>query len=157
MEHSSNTAMFMEKFRVLLETGEELPLPVQGSSMAPFLCSGRDTVWLRKTEGPLKPGDIVMCRDSAGIYALQRVKSVRDGVCTVLGDGRTEAQTGVGPEQILGRLVRAWSKGQVTGPGSFRWELFARVWLHTGALRRPLLRLAGCGGSGAERSRTDGK
>ena len=138
MEHCSNTALFMEKFRLLLENGQEMPLPVQGSSMAPFLVDRRDMVWLRSPAERLKTGDIVLYQRENGQYILHRIHSVQDGTFTLVGDGHHVLEPGIRREQIFGQVVRAWRKDRNQQPGSFCWEFFARVWIRMIPLR-PLI------------------
>ena len=143
MERCSDTALFMEKFRLLLESGEELSLPVQGSSMAPFLVDRRDTVWLRKPEDPLKAGDIVLYQRSSGQYILHRIHSVQSGSCTMVGDAHSVTEPGIRREQIFGQVTRVRRKGREIAPGSLCWGFFARVWIRMVPLRPAALRLYG--------------
>ena len=141
MERCSNTALFMEKFCPLLESGEELALPVQGSSMVPFLVDRRDTVWLRKPDGVLKTGDIVLYRRSNGQYILHRIHSIQSGSYTMVGDAHQVLEPGIRREQILGRVTCVYRKEKTVGPGSFCWQFFARVWIHMVPLRGAAMRL----------------
>ena len=143
MERCSDTALFMEKFRLLLESGEELPLPVQGSSMVPFLVDRRDTVWIRKPEDPLKVGDIVLYQRSNGQYILHRIHSIQGGSYTMVGDAHQVLEPGIHREQIFGQVTRVRRKGREIGPGSFCWKFFVWVWIRMVPLRPAALRLYG--------------
>ena len=143
MEHCSNTALFMEKFRLLLENGEELALPVQGNSMVPFLVNRRDTVWLRKPAKPLKVGDIVLYQRENGQYILHRIHSIQADSFTLVGDAHQVLEPGVRREQIFGRVTRVYRKGKTVGPDSFCWKFFAVVWIRMIRLRPTAMRVYG--------------
>lgn len=141
MEQIENTATFMEKFQLLLGQGEALPLPVQGSSMTPFLVHRRDAVLIEKPSRPLKVGDIVLYQRANGAYILHRICAVCNGSYTLIGDAHTIREPGIGKEQIFGVVVEARRKGAVQRPGTFWWECFARIWVRIIPLRPAVLRI----------------
>ena len=141
MERIENTAAFMEKFRLLLEEGATLTLPVQGSSMAPFLVDQRDTVQIEKPTAPLKTGDIVLYQRANGTYILHRICAVQEYSYTLIGDAHTFRESGIKEHQIFGIVVNAQRKGITQHPGSFWWEFFARIWVRIIPLRPFLLRM----------------
>lgn len=141
METQKDTAAFMATFCRLLQAGETLSLPVLGSSMAPFLVHRRDTVWLSAPTRPLKAGDIVLYRRRNGEYILHRVRSVKGGVYTMIGDAHTVSEPGIAPAQILGIVTHALRKGKTQQPGTFWWEFFARFWVRVIPLRPIFLRV----------------
>ena len=57
-----DTESLMRDYRSALADGAELPLVVSGGSMRPFLAPGRDTVYLRAPDRPLRRGDIAFYR-----------------------------------------------------------------------------------------------
>ena len=124
----------------LLERGESICLTVTGSSMAPFLVHGRDSVSLERPRGPAKRGDILLFRRESGRYVLHRViKTEPDGSVYLVGDGRNEIEGPVAPEQAVAVAVRACRKGRWIERGDFWWDFFAGAWLRLlpfrGALR----------------------
>ena len=140
MEQRADTDLYMEKARLLLQAGERVPLPVQGNSMAPFLVSGRDQVWLEQPQTPLRTGDILLYRRSSGQYILHRVCRTGGTGLTMIGDAHSIREPGVRPEQVLGRAVCVRRKGKLLKPGNLLWEFFARVWIRMIPVRRPVLR-----------------
>ena len=143
MEAYRNTEQFMEKFRLLLENGEELPLPVQGSSMAPFLADRRDLVWVRKPTEPLKVGNVVLYQRSNGQYILHRIHSIQTDSFTMVGDAHQVLEPGIRREQIFGQVTRVFRKGKQLGPESFCWKFFAVVWIRMIRLRPIAMRAYG--------------
>lgn len=140
MQCRSDTELYMEKARLLLQAGDRVPLPVQGNSMAPFLVSGRDLVWLEKPGRPPRVGDILLYRRESGRYILHRVCAVREGTLTMIGDAHSIREPGIRPEQLLGRAVCVRRKGRLLEPGDLLWEFFAKIWIRMIPVRRPVLR-----------------
>ena len=56
VEKTVDTGLLLEEYRTLLETVDQLPLTITGSSMTPFLAPGRDSVMLTKPRRPLQTG-----------------------------------------------------------------------------------------------------
>ena len=140
MKNMENTAAFMEKYRLLLEQGETLTLPVLGGSMAPFLVDRRDAVWLTAPARPPRVGDIVLYQRKNGAYILHRICKKQGGVYTLVGDAQTIVEPGIEENQIFAVAVRARRKGKTQKPGCFWWEFFARIWVRVIPLRPALLR-----------------
>ena len=141
VERIENTAVMMERYRALLAQGDTLPVPVVGSSMAPFLVHLRDTVLVAAPVRPLKTGDIVLYQRDSGAYILHRICAVQDGCYTLIGDAHTVVEPGIRRDQIFGVVVSARRKGREQAPGCFWWEFFARVWPRVIPLRPALLRI----------------
>ena len=67
MEHKTfDTRALLESYRDLLPQVDSLPLEVTGSSMAPFLVHGRDSVRLSTVRRPLHVGDLVLYQRDNG-------------------------------------------------------------------------------------------
>lgn len=142
IEKSLDTATLLEEYRVLLQTVDALPLAVTGSSMAPFLVSGRDSVLLTRPPETLRRGDIALYRRESGAYVLHRVHHrERDGSYAMLGDAQQTIEHGVRRAQIIAVVQSAKRKGKRQQKGCFWWEFFAHVWPRLVALRPALLRL----------------
>lgn len=124
-----DTAAFMEKYQLLIDGGETLPLPVLGNSMSPFLIHKRDTVYLRKPAFPLRRGDIVLYRRSSGDFILHRVCKIKNGLYTMAGDAQTLLEPSISEEQIIAVAVSALRKGREQRPGTFWWDFFAGFWV----------------------------
>ena len=54
-------------------SGKTVSLPVNGSSMHPFLEGGRDSVVLTKPQSPVKVGDVVAFKRGDGCFILHRI------------------------------------------------------------------------------------
>ena len=142
-----DTGEYISSLLELVEQGEEVGLPVAGSSMTPFLGDGRDQVFLRKPHRPLERGDVVLYRRDNGDYVLHRIHRVRikenKPVFDMVGDAQSRIEPGIRRDQIFALVTRARRKGEIIGPGSFYWWFFQNVWIGMVPLHGPLLRLYG--------------
>ena len=146
VEKTVDTGLLLEEYRTLLETVNQLPLTITGSSMTPFLAPGRDSVMLTKPRRPLQCGDMVLYRRESGAYVLHRIwRQEQDGTFSIIGDGQTDIETGIREDQIFAVVQSATRKGKRQEPGCFWWEFFAHVWIHLIPLRPLLRRIYVCG------------
>lgn len=136
-----DTGAYLSSLRELIEQGHEVSVPVAGSSMTPFLGDGRDRVFVRAPDRPLRRGDVVLYQRDNGAYVLHRIRRVRGEAFDVIGDAQSETERGVRRDQIFAAAVRAERKGKRIGPGCFHWWFFQYVWIGMVPLRRPLLGL----------------
>ena len=137
MKHLPAEILFEEYRRLLAEEPQinALPLVVSGSSMTPFLISGRDTVYLSRLERPARRGDILLYRRDNGDYVLHRVwKTGADGL-TMVGDAQTELEREIRENQIIARVTAVVRKGKRMEPGCFWWGFFEKVWIRMIPLR----------------------
>ena len=111
--------VLMDQLLELLEDTEAVPLVISGSSMAPFLVHGRDTVYLSKVKYPLKKGDMILyCRDN-GAYILHLICRAEGGTYTLVGDAQTRLEPGVRQDQVLAVVSAVCRKGKILRSGSF--------------------------------------
>lgn len=133
----------MPEYRAMLDEGLELPLVISGGSMLPFLAPGRDTVYLRKPERPLRRGDIAFYRRANGRYVLHRVCRVTEDGVWCIGDAQSAAEGPFPGSSVFAVVTAARRKGKLQRAGAFWWDFFAGPWLCLIPLRRPVLRLYG--------------
>ena len=127
--------VLMDQLLGLLEDTEAVPLVISGSSMAPFLVHGRDTVYLSKVKHPLKKGDMILyCRDN-GAYILHRICRAEEGTYTLVGDAQTRLEPGLRQDQVLAVVSAVCRKGKILRRGSFWWDFFERIWIRMISLR----------------------
>lgn len=135
-----NADTLMPEYRALLAEGAELPLVVSGGSMLPFLAPGRDTVYLRAPQGPLRRGDIAFYRRANGQYVLHRVLRAAEGRLWFAGDAQDLLEGPLDESCVFAVVTAARRKGRVEKPGALWWDFFARVWPHLLGRRQRLLR-----------------
>ena len=123
-----NTEAYLDEVCRMLEEGREnVPVPVRGVSMRPFLRDG-DYAYLSPLPGKVKRGDILLFQRKNGQYVLHRVYKIRkDGVLLLLGDSQTRTEP-VLPGQLRGKVSFVRCGDQDCCPGSLRWWFFAQPW-----------------------------
>lgn len=127
----------------LLAQGDSISLTVSGSSMAPFICGGRDQVRLVGITTPPVRGDIVFFKRSSGQYVMHRiVRRLPSGDYVLLGDAQQQTEAPIASEQIFAKVIQVCRKGKWIGPKSLWWRFFAGAWLMLLPLRPALLRVA---------------
>lgn len=131
----------MPEYESLLRQGAELPLVVSGESMLPFLRPGRDTVYLKAPNAPLRRGDIAFYRRFDGSYILHRVYRAEPGKYWFLGDAQIRVE-GPLPAACVFACVTAVRRGaRLIRPGSPAWRFLAGLWLKAVRHRPRLLKL----------------
>ena len=114
--------------RMISEGKENVPVPVKGVSMRPFLRDG-DFAYLVSLPRKLKRGDIVLFQRKNGQYVLHRIyKVLKNGSYLLLGDSQLEPEP-VMEEQFRAKVSFVRCMGQECHPGSFKWWFFAVPWL----------------------------
>lgn len=134
-----DTQQYVAVLRELADGNETVGVPVSGFSMNPFLADGRDYVFFRKPDRPLKRGDIVFYQRENGQYILHRIWKVRPEGYYIVGDAQTQIEGPVREEQIFGLVTQIRRKGTMIGSGDFWWRFFEKVWIRM-VPARPLVR-----------------
>lgn len=60
----------------LMEEGKEVSMIISGSSMNPFLIHHRDSILMKKPDGPVRRGDMVFYQRPSGAYVMHRVHHI---------------------------------------------------------------------------------
>lgn len=126
--------------REVLASGGEFRLYPHGISMLPLLRQGRDSVSLRRVDGPIRKGDILFYQRPDGSFVLHRVRAMTPEGLTMMGDNQTLPEPGVSPDWVIGRVTRIFrdDKEVICDGQRYRWYL--RLWQLT-ILRGLLLKL----------------
>lgn len=136
MTKTIDTALYIDTLLSLLNEGNhDVPLPIKGISMRPFLREG-DTAFLNKLQKSLKKGDIVLFRRLDGSYVLHRIAKVcADGSFMLLGDCQTRLEP-IDFNCILAIATSARRKGKLITESSPVWIFYRTLWLDLYRLRR---------------------
>ena len=131
-----DTKEYLNTICQLLQEGkQDLPVPVTGNSMCPFLHPG-DIVYLNRFAA-LKKGDIVLFTRPDGSFVLHRIYQIKkDGTYLILGDNQLLPEP-VPAERIHAIVTSARIKEKVVTPKSLRWQCYAKLW------SRPVRRIIG--------------
>ena len=126
--------------RMIGEGNENVPVPVKGISMRPFLRDG-DFAYLVSLPGKLKRGDIVLYRRNNTQYVLHRIyKVLKNGNYLMLGDSQMVPEP-VKEAQLLAKVSFVRCMGEKCHPGSFKWWFFAVPWLRLAPWRPQIAKL----------------
>ncbi len=128
-----DTREYLNTICQLLQEGKrDLPVPVTGNSMCPFLHPG-DIVYLNLYAG-LEKGDIILFTRPDGNFVLHRIYRIeKDGTYLMLGDNQLVPEP-VPAQRIHAKVTSARCKDKLLTPKSLRWRCFAKLW--TRSLRR---------------------
>ena len=117
--------------REVLASGGEFRLYPHGTSMRPLLRQGRDSVCLRRVEGPIQKGDILFYQRPDGSYVLHRVTAVTLQALTMMGDNQVKPETGVSPDWVIGRVTRIFRDDKEVNSSGPGYRLYLGLWRFT--------------------------
>ena len=129
----------IEEATRLASEGISVTLPVNGTSMLPFIIGGRESVILQRPE-QTAVGDVVLAWVSPGRYVVHRIISIDGDRVTLMGDGNV-----AGTEQCTLADIKARATHVVDADGRPHplytpWrQRAARMWWHLRPVRRYLL------------------
>ena len=84
------------------ETGAEICVTVNGTSMEPFLHHGQDKVFFSKLPEKLRRGDILLFKRADGRYVMHRLYSIdKDGTFSFAGDAQVDLDRKIPFKHIL--------------------------------------------------------
>ena len=123
-----DTEAFLDAVCAMVAEGKaNVPVPIRGISMRPFLYDG-DYAYLSPLPGKIKKGDILLFQRENRQYVLHRVyKTRRDGSLLMLGDSQVTAEP-VAAHQLRAKASFVRRGGKDCRPGSFKWWVFAHPW-----------------------------
>ena len=121
-----DTRAYVSMLKALVKQGKEVRMVISGSSMAPFLIHGRDSIFFRAPKRQPGKGDIVFYERPTGQFVVHRICRVHADGYDVIGDAQTEIEHNVHPEQIFAQVTKVERKGKMLVPGTFWWEFLRR-------------------------------
>lgn len=133
-----DTKGYLSAICEIAQSGEIVSTVISGGSMTPFLCSSRDTVYLRLPHRKLRKGDIVLFTRHNGDFVLHRIKKIKKDGYYMIGDRQTEKEGPVPLSQIRLLAVSAKRKGKTITEKNFIWKFYKKIWNNLVFLR-PLI------------------
>lgn len=124
-----------------LKEGKEAAFTVRGNSMWPLLLSGRDKVAVKQFD-KYRKYDVVLYRRESGKYVLHRIIGVKNNAFVLAGDGETEKEYPIYPEQILAKAISGVRKGKPFSCNTFGFKAYSRFWVAFFRLRIPIAKIA---------------
>lgn len=125
-----------------IKQGRNVRFRVRGSSMLPFLRSGKEEVLLTPCRAEkLKEMDVVLFR-YRGAYVLHRIIRKKDTRFIMQGDGICTSYETCDPKDVVGVVSRIYSpSGNVQSVAGAGWKTKSRLWHLLGRWRGILLRV----------------
>lgn len=110
MAKTLNTNAYLEQVLSMLQTGaSDVPVPISGTSMAPFLHPG-DRVYLNLPTREYRIGDVVLFSRPDGHYVLHRIVQKKQGHYLLQGDAQLYEE--IVPADRLLALVTGVQRGE---------------------------------------------
>ena len=102
-----------DKMKALIESGEEICIKVSGSSMEPFLHNKKDSVFVKKTDGEPRIGEIYFFQDKFGRIIMHRLQRITKDGCFFRGDALNYCEGPISPDNIFAKVVRIKHNGKI--------------------------------------------
>ncbi len=125
----------------ILESGMLVKIMPEGGSMLPFITGGRDYVFLKKIDRPIKRGDILLYRRETGNYVLHRVHHVNEKGIYMLGDAQRTLEGPLSPECVVAMCDEYIKKGRKKNNNSWDMKIKYNIWMWIKPLRAGLIKL----------------
>ncbi len=126
-----------------LQQGKRVILRAKGNSMLPLIRNLKDRVVLSAISGEnCSVGDAVMFSRDNGTYVLHRIVD-RDhsGNFVLMGDGQTEREEGIRPDQIIAKMIGFYRKSRYFPCEAGCCKIYARFWTNSTLCRKVYLKL----------------
>ncbi len=123
-----DTEKYLDAVCRMIDEGQtNVPVPIRGDSMRPFLRNA-DFAYMTCLPERVKKGDLILFRRRNGQYVLHRVhKLLPEGNYLMLGDSQTIPEP-VSHDQFRALAGRVRAGAQLLTPKDFRWWFFAYPW-----------------------------
>ncbi len=120
-----------------LEQGKKVKILAKGNSMLPLLRNMKDKIVLTAARGDdCSVGDAVFYRRATGHYVLHRIVGIGDdGSFILMGDGQSEAETGIKACQILAKPVEFYRGSRCISCSSLGYRIYSKIWTKAVFLR----------------------
>lgn len=112
----------------VLESGGEIQIYPDGSSMLPLLLAGRDSVVLVKPQEKFKKNNIILYKRDNGKYVLHRIMKVHNETYVLCGDNQSWMEYGIRDEQIIGVVKYFFRKNKKIYDHSFLYIIYKSIW-----------------------------
>lgn len=125
MNNISQIVIIMQE---AFERNLRFEMPVNGTSMLPFIHAG-DLVTLENIEKcKIKKKDVVFYQRENGQYVLHRIYKIKDHKYIMLGDNQLSFEKGISRNQILAKMVSYKTKTKNINIESFNYRVKISLW-----------------------------
>ena len=112
--------------REKINSGGEVVIQPNGTSMLPLIHQGADEVVLVKPNGRLKKYDIPFYKRKSGQFVLHRVIKVRKNDYVMCGDNQTDPEYGINDDMIIGVVSKIIQNGKTISVTDKEYKKYSR-------------------------------
>jgi len=145
-------AQFLPHVCELVAEGHTVSIRAKGSSMRPFIESGRDIAVISKADA-YKVKDVVLAEISPGHYVMHRIDKIElprggkpktpvsdpEAWIVLRGDGNPRGTEACQLKNLHGVVSKWVRKGQEVSTDSKKWKIYSALWVAARPARRYLL------------------
>jgi len=124
----NSISQIVEVMNVAFEKNLKFEMPVNGTSMLPFIHAG-DLVTLEKiTNSQIKKKDVIFYKRDNGQYVLHRVYKIKNNCLFILGDNQLNIEKNVRYDQVIAKMVSYKTKNKTILVTSFAYRFKVSLW-----------------------------
>ena len=124
----NSISQIVEVMNVAFEKNLKFEMPVNGTSMLPFIHAG-DLVTLEKiTNSQIKKKDVIFYKRDNGQYVLHRVYKIKNNCLFILGDNQLNIEKNIRYDQVIAKMVSYKTKNKTIPVNSFAYRFKVSLW-----------------------------
>ncbi len=124
----NSISQIVEVMNVAFEKNLKFEMPVNGTSMLPFIHAG-DLVTLEKiTNCKIKKKDVLFYKRDNGQYVLHRVYKIKNNHLFMLGDNQLNVEKNVRSDQVIAKMISYKTKNKTIPVTSFAYRFKVSLW-----------------------------
>ena len=124
----NSITQLVEVMNTAFDQNLKFEMPVNGTSMLPFIHAG-DLVMLDKISNhKIKKGDVVLYKRENGQYVLHRIHSIKNKKLVMLGDNQLKLEKNIAYNQLLAKMISYKTKKKDVSVKSFKYRFWSNIW-----------------------------
>ena len=124
----NSITQLVEVMNTAFDQNLKFEMPVNGTSMLPFIHAG-DLVMLDKISNhQIKKGDVVLYKRENGQYVLHRIHSIKNEMLVMLGDNQLKLEKNIAYNQLLAKMISYKTKKKDVSVKSFKYRFWTNIW-----------------------------
>ncbi len=132
--------LLLDDVATMVASGERVVLLTKGQSMLPFIVGGRDSVELRKMNGEICVGDILLAKiPNPTRYVIHRAIKIEDDIVTLMGDGNITGTEQCTKGDVAAHISAIIKPHKTIDPNTEKERRLAKIWQILKPIRRYLL------------------
>lgn len=103
-------------------------ITAKGFSMLPFIRPDSDHAVLFRPDAPPNKYDVILYRNSSGIYVLHRIVGKNENGYILCGDNQTVREYNITEDKVIAVLKGIYRNDKYVNVNSKKYRLFVRIW-----------------------------